>query len=279
MGKIAGVVLYLTYPYRVFVCINQMNLRENVVWMLLPLYGWAIVGLLRRKSPAVRNQIVAVVTLAGIGYADCRMFLITMGMAFLMTVCWRMLQPVACALCSCVLFAPGLYRLAKYLFTDAYLELGISLQSIMPKGYRVGQFLGTYAFREEHPGIGLGMLLSLAMGLWLVWVQGEREKDPAKRRGNIFVPVLAVCFLFFSTRYCPWDFVQRVGSPFLRLIGIFATPAVFFGYACALLCIPAAVSVTKLESQESRFLSFSVPLSVIVFCIGTCLYQCGGNIL
>lgn len=278
-GRIAGVVLYMTCPYRVFVCMDSANIPEMIAWALLPLYGWAVLGLIRCRTLVWRNGITAAAALAGIGYADSRMILTTLGIVFLAAIFWKNYRPVAFSLLGCVLFAPGWYRLGKCLFTDAYLEMGISLQSIMDKGYRWGQFFTVYVFKDGHPGIGMGLMICLVMGMWMIFVRGEKIRNPERKKEIVFFGGIAGLLLFFSTRYCPWDFVQRLGDPFLRLVGMFRTPMVFWGYACACLCIPAAMAVAKLERQDDKIISFYVPMLAMIFSIGVCVYQCYGGAL
>lgn len=37
-----GVLLYMTCPYRIYICYDEANLMQAVFWALLPLYVWAV---------------------------------------------------------------------------------------------------------------------------------------------------------------------------------------------------------------------------------------------
>lgn len=268
-----GILLYMTNPYRIYVCYDYANLSIATAWMVLPLYAWAVLGLIRKDGSVWRNLIIGAIALAGVGYADAIIFLIMLGVTLLAILYFRTLLPAVAAAAGGVLFLPGLYRLIQYLFTDAYQELNLSVQSIMSKGYRIGQFFSTYAFRDGHPGMGMGMMICLLAGLWLCFVG---VKGKSLRREGFFAGV-AIIFLFLSTRYFPWDVAQRLGSWALKLVGLINAPTVFGGIAWGCLCIPAAASVESLSDYENKIVAFAVPLFVLFICLGVCVLQC--NIL
>ena len=45
MSVCIGVVLYMTNPYRIYICYDVANLSQATAWMLLPIYVWAVYGL------------------------------------------------------------------------------------------------------------------------------------------------------------------------------------------------------------------------------------------
>ena len=268
IGALAGIVLYLTFPYRIDMCYGEKGIMAAAVWMLLPLYGWALAETLRRRKIGLQSILVASGALAGIGYADFRFLLLTLVVTVLTAFWQRTVLPCLAATGGCVLFAPGWYRLGKYLLTDDFAELNLSVQSIMPDGYTFGQFFSSYRFREGLPGMGLGLILCMVLGMWSWFVKRDKPGQPEK-----FFIGCALLFLFCATRYCPWDLVQRLGTPFLRLIGMFQTPTFFFGYACACLCVAAVYVVRRLRQQDSRIASAGMPALIVAFGMGICLYQ------
>lgn len=269
-------LLYMTCPYRIYVCYDFANLSQATAWMLLPFYAWAIAGLVmgekRRKfgKKDAFNLFLAGLLLAGIGYADVIFFLIAMGITALIAVVLRRLRPLVSLAVGSACFLPGLYRLAQYLFTGAYAELEMPLKSIMGDGYRFGQYFGSYAFRDGHPGMGMGMLLCLLTGLWLKFVKGRGEE----RKTGTFFAVLSFVLIFFSFRHFPWDYVQRMGVWALKLVSLIDTPAVFWGVGFLFLCVPAGYAMNGIRKHEDTVAAFVIPVMVILFCIGICVYQC-----
>lgn len=264
-----GILLYMTCPYRIFICYDLADLSLAAAWMVFPLYAWALLGMLR-KDKMVRNIFFAAISLAGIAYTDVVCFFAVSGITLIVVICYRKVLPVTAIVAGGLLFLPGLYRLLQYLFTDAYQNLNMPVRSIMQNGYRVGQFFTSYAFRDENPGMGIGMLTCLLLGLWLWFVEGI-ERRPHK---EWFFTGIALMLLVFSTRYFPWEMVQRVGIWALKLVSMINTPAVFFGMAMGCLCVPAASSVDHMAEHENKVLAFAIPLFVLSACIGLCVYQC-----
>ena len=265
-----GMLLYMTSPYRIYVCYDRADLSMAAVWMLLPLYAWAVLGMVRKDKSMWRDIVVGALALAGVGYADAVVFLALMAVTLLAALWFRAMLPMVAAVAGGVLFLPGLYRLIQYLFTDVYQDLNLSVQSIMSKGYRIGQFFSTYAFRDGHPGMGIGLLVCLLTGLWLRFVNGDGRRS----RKEHFFTATAVLFLFLSTRYFPWDVAQRMGAWALKLVALLHTPAVLYGIACGCLCIPAAGSVEGMTDYENKTVAFAVPVFVLTACLGVCIFQC-----
>lgn len=272
-GKTAaylGILLYLTCPYRIFVCYDQADFSEMMAWMLMPIYAWAILRLLGRDKRGGLYFAAAAAALAGIGYGDCIYFFIAAGITVIAAVCGRRGLALAAVPAGEVLFLPGLHRLAAYLLTDGYPEQGLAVGTIMSKGYRIGQFFSSYAFREGHPGMGLGIMIGISAGLWGWFVNRDRKR----RREEGFFTWMAVLFAVMSTRYFPWDMVQRTGALLLKLVSLVGTPAALWGIASACLCVPAAGAAVRTAEGANRQIAQLVPLLVLTACMGLCVYQC-----
>lgn len=269
MAACLGVILYMTCPYRIFVCYDWANLSAATAWMLLPLYGWAVAGLIRKKKSWI-DALVAALALAGIGYADVIYFLCLVGITFLVIVCSRKVFPLLSLAAGTALAFPGIYRLVSYLFLDGFPEGESLTRTIMQSGYRFGQFFSSYAFRDNHPGLGLGMMICLAAGLWLRFVK-QGEKMRAFER---FFVGLSMLLLLFSLCYFPWELVQRLGTWALKLVSMIGTPAVFAGLGYAALCVPAAGAAGRIGRCEDRLIANMVPLIILIASIGLCVYQC-----
>lgn len=264
-----GTLLYMTCPYRIYVCYDLANLSQAAAWMVLPLYLWAVWGIAAGEKK-FWNVAVAAFAMAGIGYADTVFFITALGMTLLAGVISRKIRLFVSAAGGIVLFLPGLQRLARYVFLDHYYELDMPLQSIMPSGYRIGQFFSSYSFRDGHPGMGLGMLVCLLALIWIRFVENMKESNKESKiclAGAFF-------FVLLSTCYFPWDIIQRIGKWGLKTVCLIGTPAVFWGMAFLCLCVPAADTMGKIGKHENKKIAFAVPVIVWIACICICVYQC-----
>ncbi len=272
-----GVALYMTCPYRILVCYDWEDLSQAVVWMLLPLYGWAVIKLLNLKENRYGVWIsLAAAALAGIGYADAVSFLSLAGITFLAALWWKRVRPLLAVGVGALLFAPGLWYLLEYLFSDGFAYGAQAVSSIMGRGCRIGQLFTSYAFRDGHPGMGLGMMLCLVTGLWLRLVCGI--KGEGEGRGERFLAGLSLLLFGMSWRYFPWDVVQRMGNWSLKLVSLVGTPVFFAGLGYAVLCVPAARAAARIGRYEDRTVARAVPLILWIACVGLCIYLCAGQI-
>lgn len=264
-----GILLYMTAPYRIYLCYDIADLSAALVWMLLPLYAWALLGLLRGSGKWM-DILVASLALAGIGYAEMIYYFVVLGITVFALIYFKKVLPVVPMAVGTVLFVPALYRLIKYLFADAYGELQIPVRTIMQNGYRFGQFFSSYVFRDNHPGMGLGLIICLLAGLWMCFVAGSQK---VQRQERFFV-VLSFLLLLLSLHCFPWDYAQRLGVWALKLVSLINTPAIFAGLAWKCLCIPAASSVERMSEQENNVIARAIQIIVLLACIGVCFYQC-----
>lgn len=264
-----GVLLYMTCPYRIYVCFELADRAQGVVWALMPLYIWALLGIVRRRGLIV-SILSAALCLAAMGYAEPIQMLIAAGATLFAVLCLRkplLLIPVGA---GCILALPPMARLSGYLFTDAYAQLEIPVGSIMGRGYVPGEFFSFFVYREGHPGLGAGMLLCLLTGLWLVFARARQ----VRRGACVFFTALAGIFLLLSLQQFPWEFVQRLGQWAFRLVTLLETPAVFFGMAQICLCVSGAWAMGQPDKQEDRSVPDVVRVLALAFCLGGCICQC-----
>lgn len=264
-----GVVLYMTCPYRIYVSYDLGDFSQTAAWMVLPVYLWAMAGILGENGRRKLYVPVAALALAGIGYGDAVYFLVAAGVTIVAGLFKRRLWAWVSVAAGSLLFLPGLYRLVGYLFLDGFGELNLPLKSIMSEGIRPGQFFASYAFRDGHPGMGIGMFVCILAGIWLGFV--ERRKVYGKCRA-----FMAIAFLgaVLSLEAFPWDLLQRLGTWALKLVSLIGTPAVFWGIASACLCIPAACAMDQISRHEDKRIAFAVLAFVLLACLGLCIYQC-----
>lgn len=276
-----GVLLYMSCPYRIYLCYDLADMSQVAVWALMPLYIWAVLGIVRyhkMNQKNIVNLVMAALSLAGIGYANLLQMLVVVGFTLLVALCARKFWILLSLAAGSALTLPCLFRLEYYLFRGAYEHLGIPVQSIMGSGYDVGEFFSVFVYREGHPGFGLGMMLCLLTGLWLMFVKGQRllgdRPVSSPRKCCVCFIVLAAVWLFMSLQYFPWEYVQRLGQWALKLVSLLETPGIFFGMAQIALCVPGAWAMERLEKTEDKGVFIGMVVLVLTACLGICIYQC-----
>lgn len=276
-----GVLLYMSCPYRIYLCYDLADMSQVAVWALLPLYLWAAIGIVRNPKMIQQNMVnlvTAALSLAGIGYANPMQMLIVAGFTLFVALCSRKLSTLIPLAAACALTLPCLLRLYRYLFRGAYEGLGIPVDSIMGRGYDLGEFFSVFVYREGHPGMGLGMMLCLLAGIWLMFVKGQkllgdRPVSFSRKACACFVALAAV-LLLMSLQYFPWEYAQRLGQWALKLVSLLETPGVFFGMAQIALCVPGAWAMERLERQGDKEVFVGMAALALLACLGSCIYQC-----
>lgn len=272
-----GTLLYMSCPYRVYLCYDLADMAQVAVWAMLPLYIWAVLGIVRRERYLV-NLGVAAVSLAGIGYANLMNMLVAAGFTLIAALCARKLFLLIPLAAGSALTLPCLLRLYYYLFRGAYESFGIPVNSIMESGYDFGDFFSIFVYRENRPGMGLGMMLCLLTGLWLMFVKGQKlmgdRPVSSSRKVCVCLIALAAVLLCMSLQYFPWEYVQRLGQWALKLVSLLETPGVFWGMAQIALCVPGAWAMERLERQGDRGIFLGMAAMVFTACLGICVYQC-----
>lgn len=258
-----GALLYMACPYRIYACYDPADPAQAVFWLLLPLYLWAVLGIVKNKRFIV-SLAAASLSLTGMAYA-CLMPTLAVAGFTLLAALWlrsfHLLLPVGV---GCVIALPRLLRLFSYLFGGEYGTSDIPVGSIMGNGYVLGEFFCIFMYRDGHPGMGPGLLLSLLAAVWLRFVKARKQERGECR----FFGVLAVILLFMSLRCFPWEYVQRLGEWSLKLVSLYETPAVFFGLAQMCLCVPGAWAMGQIGELEDKSVSAVVRLMVIAACLG-----------
>ena len=269
MQALFGFLLYMTSPYRIYISYDLADISQTIVYMLLPLYGLGLLGLLKDRKTIVVFFLGAL-ALAGIGYAEPVFFVIVLGISLMVAVVSRRLYIFVIMGGGTVLFLPGMYRLIKYLFLNGYPELNIQPEMIMERGYRFGELFTVYTWKEGHPGMGMGLLVCLLAGLWIRFVVGNKEKSFEGR----WLLIIGIGLGALSLRCFPWNIVQRLGIWALKFVSLLETPAIFWGLACAVFSIAGADYISRIRKYLKEPVASALPIIVLLFCMGCCIYQC-----
>ena len=249
-----GVLLYLCCPYRIYLCYDASNLCRVVVWALLPLYSWAIVGILREKK-CIREEIVIALCLAGIGYEDAVLGVFFIIVALVVNVIRQRIVGVVLISLSAIIMFPAWNRLYQYWIESCVNGIEIPFSTIEKSGYHIGEYFLSYSFRNGYPGLGLAMITGLVFLVWQ-WMIMEYRID----KKDVILITLAVISMILSLKIFPWS--EKFAFTNIQ--------SAFAGLTCFLLCIPVADVVIKSYSKKKTI----VPVLIAMFSIGICVYQC-----
>lgn len=257
----AGAVLYLTCPYRIYILFDYCDPGKCVAWAVLPWLLWGFLSTYRGGRIKWLGMVVASVSLAVVGYSDFVWFVITLAVILPAAIYLKRMRWLMLLAAGTIAGFPGILPYLDFCLRGGREELGVSLQSIMDKGYEFGQMFTGFAYRDNLPGMGIGLFIVIVIMLWLGIVEKKLKFD-----GVIRYSIIISMILYIISLSCfPWDFVERIGMIFMRAVSMIGTPTVFFGYGCGLMCILAAYAIKELGDGEGGFAAKAAP--VFVMCI------------
>ncbi len=264
-----GVLLYMTCPYRIYLCYDKAALGMVAAWSVLP---FAIGGIMRFLAGATtwREVFLVSLVLALVGYGDGILIMTTVGILLIAIFWYRKWSAFLPVLLGALLFLPGCIYWLCYLIRGGMEAWNLPLESVASKGYALGQFFSSWVFQADCPGLGLGLLLSLFFVLWLMFT----EKNLMVQKKCGFFGVIMCLMAFMTMKVFPWDVIQRLGYPFLRLVGLIETPGIFFGFACLAACVPGAYGMECVSKQNGLFVKAGFPLMIAIASAGVAIYMC-----
>ncbi|MBD5527057.1 MAG: hypothetical protein HDR02_01410 [Lachnospiraceae bacterium] len=264
-------LFYMSCPCHLYVCYDRANLGMALVWMLCPVF---IGGLVRLCNSGVKNVAIWCVTslaYGGIWYADARFALLSGATAACSVLLWK--RRIWCVLpmaAGGILGMPAVIYLVRYLIKGGMQVWNLPMGSIMKGGYAPGQYLTAWVYQPDHPGLGLGLIGAFLLLAWLRF-SGDGDRLPKSVKGML---VTAGILTVLSLKYVPWDFMQRLGMPFLRYFGLLETAGVFWGCANMLLGIPAAWAVSEQRRKREEGWQQIVPLVIVLCALAAALHMC-----
>lgn len=268
------VLLYMTCPYRIYLCYDSFDMGQAVVWMLIPLYGWMILKIFSDTGTCAKNIInilAAGVVLSAIGYVDVISLIIISGITVTVLIYSKNVKIFLPVPAAWIFYVPGTVKIADYLFTGKYDDaVDIQIRSIMNSGYRLTEYFTSYVWREGHPGMGMGILICLLVMLWLWYVRGRKTENKSVK---YFAFLALLCAIMAFYRF-PWDFVERLGNWSLKLVSMIGTPAVFAGISYAALSVTGADAIHGFEESGEKRAAYVLKVIILTVCLGLCIYQC-----
>lgn len=268
-GAFFATLLYMTLPYRHYLLYDAGAWARAVAFLLLPLFVRILISVYTVEKQTVwKWTLAAGVTLAAIAYSDWVVGILSVAMVLLSALWHHKVRGLWPLIPGFVLYMPEFLYLIKYFFTGGLEEYQLPLGSIMGNGYTFGRFLTSFMYKEGLPGMGLGLLGALVLLLGLAFV-GENFKWDKK---YTFPGMIAGVMMILSLGVFPWDLVQRLGMPFVRMVGLLVSPGVFFGFAGLPLCVLGGAGVEAFGQAEGDKAKF-VEALLILASLGASIYM------
>lgn len=266
-----GVLFYMSCPYRIYICFDKADLGQSLVWALTPLLVGGLVRLRPGRSRMMVWGCISALAYAGIWYADARWGVIIGVCAGVYLLLWERWPASLLLLAAGVVLAmPAVIYLARYLIKGGMQVWNLPMGSIMGNGYTIGAFMTNWTYRPDTPGMGMALGGAFLLLIWMYWI-GDGKKMPRAIKGLLTATGLAT---LASLKYFPWDYVQRVGMPFLRFVGLLETPGVFWMLANMLFTVPAAWIIGEARKKQDVLWRWAVPAIFLVAALATALYLC-----
>ncbi len=264
-----GVLLYMTCPYRIYLYYDKAALGMAAAWALIPFVLGEIILLYQKKLTWQRVLGIAT-AYALIGYADGILMFLVAGVVVLYSLWqkkWMGLLPI---LVGEYLFLPGAIYWLRYLLKDGMEAWELPLDSIVSRGYSLGQFFSGWTYTPGRPGLGLGIMGALILLIWGSFT----EKDCALGKKYGFYVFLLGLMSFLSMNSFFWDTVQRLGAPFLRLVALMETPGILFGIASMAAAVLGVHGMFYVQKKNSFFARVGIPLIIVTAAVGNAVYIC-----
>lgn len=269
VGSLCGILLYMTMPLRIYLCYDTADISQALVWLLLPYYLWSILHILDDRKRCI-FILLSIVFLAAVGYANAAVFPVVAGLTLLVGLIKRNVFIPVTAFGGIVLALPGLKRFLQFLFSEEMATVYVSYDSIMTKGYAVGELFSFFIYADGKPGLGAGLLLVLILLAWSRFVNNRS----LLQKGDIAYLAVGFFLLVLSLRYFPWDLVQRVHPVFLKMVALFQTPGLFLHFACFLLTVSGAKAMSGLYRENDKYTRMFLVATLFCICLSTTIYQC-----
>lgn len=273
-GSLCGILLYMTMPFRIYLCYDRADISQALVWMLLPFYLWSVLHVINGGKRYLFVP-VSIAILAATAYANAALFPIIAGLTLLAGLIARNIFLPVTALGGTLLAMPGMERYIKFLFDGNVggvlsVSYDISFDSIMTRGYAVGELFSFFKYAQDKPGMGVGLLFVLFL---LVWGKFVHNRSVLQRK-DIFYLAAGLLLILCSLRHFPWDLVQRVHPALLKMVACFWTPGVFAHFGCFLLTLPCAGIMESLYRDKERDTGVFLAAVLYIMCIAMTFYQC-----
>lgn len=264
-----GVLFYMTCPYRMYICYDKANLGMVAAWSLIPLAAGGMIRVFQ-ASASRKNVLVIAGALAAIGYADGMLLLFSAGCIILGSIWYRKPQGLIPLGMGVGVFLPGAVYWLRYVLGGGMEEWSLPIRSVADRGYVLGQFFTSWVYRLDCPGLGLGLMIGLTVFVWS-WCTGDKLPVKSKCGFRIFI----MCFLaLMSLKSFPWDIVQRLGNPLLRLVSLMETPGICFGFVSLAACVLGALGIACAMKHRKLFVKAGIPLIAAFAALGVAIYIC-----
>ncbi len=129
-------------------------------------------------------------------------------------------------------------------------------------GYVFGQFFTLFSYLEDHPGLGLGILLGTAY----LFYEGIGEDRKISETGKVYV-FAGLVLMILSLRRFPWYVLIRVIPGLGVLLAPLDTAGTFAGLSAAVLCFSASSGMAEAYEKEEGYRKTALFVLVIALAL------------
>ncbi len=237
-----GAIIYMLTPYHVYIVTGTVDRADIIVWAVFPLLV-AAGKCIKNEKPAIKiaSALALGACLGIIGWNDGFLCVLIVFLLIVLSIIEKSIFYALSGILGLVLACKTFITWKHWILDGSFAESGLEPGSIMSKGLSIGGLFSTYFYRNNRPGMGILILLMILFAIYFAFVKRENiflKKD----RLWIWVSILLT---LSSLKYFPWDYVERLGTPFLYLVSLIDSPARFLYYACLIMCPLLAVRLVQ----------------------------------
>ncbi len=268
-----GSLLYFASPLRFYWLYQRFDMTKSVLWMLLPLFGYALLKLKGKISLPPLAQAgflcLGALSLGLMGYAEPALMAVVFGVSLMVAFLCKSAKILFAAFLGLLLAAPGCVRCGQFVLGRDFSAFNISLEKISLYGYSPADFFTIFSFRILRPGCGVALLVVLVFCLWQRMVKGVKLQ-PAE----VFFLSGGLVFMMLSLQLFPWGTLQSLSGYLLRFFVLYECNSVFFGFGVFCLCSLGALAMAGARRTENPLFAKGLPLLVMGLLMANLLYLC-----
>ena len=254
-----GVLLYLTCPYRFYICYDNQDIHFALAWTIIPL---VLAGIFYEYSMAKKrmvcfNIIITICAFVTLAYSSFVLLIFTSIIYFIAIIYYKKPIGILPLFIGYIISVPTFIKYMKILFTSEIANLDFSICSITPYRYQFRNFLSSWTYSEHHPGFGLALLLAMFLFIWFLITEAPKIKE----HKLLFFLYTMLTFILLSATTL-WDVAQRIGTPFLRFISLMETPAFCMGFVSLFASILSTYAIMQSLKRKTSTIIYSLPCTI-----------------
>lgn len=256
-----GAILYSFMPYHLYHGFELKSISISVVFAFIPIVIFAInrYKVAENKREKVLWVVLAFGVSSLIGWINPTFLIVSCLFIIFAATINRgyFLVPFSLS----VIAANGILKnnYWRFLLFGTENDCQVDLRTIAGNGYDLGDFFMIWIHRDGRPGLGIGLLISIFVVVYVLLSNNGKNKNANSR--NLCAPFGAIAL---SYKWGLWDMVARVHPIALRFVSLLGTPGILMGIGGILLCVSVLEYWEILLEEETKFAKVLMSLTVLL---------------